>query len=160
MKKKRNDYLYWQLGKAISEKQAQGWGKAIVPALSKELQAEFPRMNGFSTTNIWYMVQFYNEYQGHEILQPLVGEISWSKHILILSKCKDSQERQFYIFATKKFAWTKNILIHQIESKHYERYLLNQTNFKTVLPETIKKQALLVPKSGYFFKKCEIIVFI
>ena len=96
-------------------------------------------MSGFSTTNIWYMVQFYNEYQGHEILQPLVGEISWSKHILILSKCKDSQERQFYIIATKKFAWTKNILIHQIESKHYERYLLNQTNFETVLPETIKK---------------------
>ncbi len=54
--------LYWDLGKAISEKQALGWGKAIVPTLSKELQNEFPTMTGFSTTNLWYMVQFYNEY--------------------------------------------------------------------------------------------------
>lgn len=29
--------LYWELGKEISEKQAEGWGKAIVPTLSKEL---------------------------------------------------------------------------------------------------------------------------
>ena len=148
--------LYWELGKAISEKQTEGWGKAIVPNLAKELQAEFPRMSGFSTTNIWYMVQFYNEYHGHEFLQPLVGEISWSKHILILSKCKDNQERQFYIIATKKFAWTKNILIHQIESKHYERYLLNQTNFEVALPETIKKQAILAVKDNYVFDFLEL----
>ena len=52
--------LYWELGKSISEKQTLGWGKSIVPTLSKELQNEFPNMGGFSTTNLWYMVQFYN----------------------------------------------------------------------------------------------------
>ena len=57
--------LYWELGKSISEKQAEGWGKSIVPTLAKELQAEFPRMSGFAVTNIWYMVKIYNEYQGH-----------------------------------------------------------------------------------------------
>lgn len=148
--------LYWELGKAISEKQAESWGKAIVPTLSKELQAEFPRMSGFSTTNIWYMVQFYNTYQGNEFLQPMVGEISWSKHIVILSKCKDNQERQFYIMATKKFGWTKNILIHQLENKIYEKYLLNQTNFDAVLPETIKKQAILAIKDNYTFDFLEL----
>ena len=56
-------------------------------------QAEFPDISGFSATNLWYMSQFYMEYQGNEILQPLVGEISWTKHILIMSKCKDIQER-------------------------------------------------------------------
>lgn len=148
--------LYWELGKAISEKQVEGWGKAIVLTISKALQAEFPRMSGFSTTNIWYMVQFYNEYQGNEFLQPMVGEISWSKHIAILSKCKDNQERQFYIMATKKFGWTKNILIHQIENKTYEKYLLNQTNFEAVLPETIKKQAILAVKDNYTFDFLEL----
>lgn len=87
--------LYWELGKSIAEKQTLGWGKSIVPTLSKELQIEFPNTGGFSATNLWYMVQFYNEYHNHEILQPLVGEISWTKHIVILSKCKDSQQRQF-----------------------------------------------------------------
>jgi predicted nuclease of restriction endonuclease-like (RecB) superfamily len=81
--------LYWELGRAIAEKQIEGWGKAIVPLLSKELQKDFPNSTGFSTTNLWYMVQFYNQYHNDPILQPLVGEISWSKHIVILSKCKD-----------------------------------------------------------------------
>jgi predicted nuclease of restriction endonuclease-like (RecB) superfamily len=143
--------LYWELGKAISEKQAEGWGKAIVPTLSLELQREFPDMTGFSTTNLWYMVQFFNEYQGDSNLQPLVGEISWTKHLVILSKCKNSQERQFYIMATNKFGWTKDVLIHQVENKTFEKYLLNQTNFDAVLPETIRKQAWLAVKDNYTF---------
>lgn len=136
--------LYWELGKAISERQAIGWGKAIVPTLSKELQNEFPTMGGFSTTNLWYMVQLYNEYHEDTNLQPMVGEISWTKHLVILSKCKDNQKRRFYIMATKKFGWTKDVLIHQVENKTFEKYLLNQTNFDAVLPEKIKKQAYLI----------------
>lgn len=96
-------------------------------------------------------MQFYNEYNADPNLQPLVGEISWSKHLIILSKCKDSQERQFYTLATKKFGWTKDLLIHQVESKSYERYLLNQTNFDQVLPEKIAKQAHLAIKDSYTF---------
>jgi len=148
--------LYWDLGKAISEKQALGWGKAIVPTLSNELRHEFPTMTGFSTTNLWYMVQFYNEYQSDTNLQPLVGEISWTKHIVILSKCKDSQQRQFYILATKKFGWTKDVLIHQVENNTYQKYLLNQTSFDAVLPEKIKNQAYLAVKDHYTFDFLEL----
>ena len=143
--------LYWELGKAIAEKQAVGWGKAIVPTLSKELQREFPEMTGLSTTNLWYMVQFYNEYKDDANLQPMVGEISWSKHLVIMAKCKDSQERLFYTIATKKFGWTKDVLIHQVENKTYEKYLLNQTNFDDVLPEKLRKQAYLAVKDHYNF---------
>jgi len=80
------------------------------------------------------MAQFYTEYHTVVFLQPLVGEISWTKQIAILNKCKNNQERQFYILSTKKFGWTKNVLIHQIENKTFEKYLLNQTNFDTTLP--------------------------
>jgi predicted nuclease of restriction endonuclease-like (RecB) superfamily len=148
--------LYWELGKAISEKQSQGWGKAIVPTLSKELKREFPNMSGFSTTNIWYMVQFYNEYQIDIKLQPLVGEISWTEHIVIFSKCKESQQRQFYILATKKFGWTKNVLIHQVENNAFEKYLLKQTSFDDLLPERIKNQAYLAVKDHYTFEFLEL----
>lgn len=143
--------LYWEIGKSIAEKQSESWGKAIVPTLSKELQNEFPGIGGFSTTNLWLMAQFYTEYQGFEFLQPLVGEISWTKHIVILGKCKNNQERQFYILSTKKFGWTKNVLIHQIENKTFERQILGQTNFDKVLPENIKNQAILAIKDEYTF---------
>ena len=143
--------MYWELGKDISEKQKLGWGKAIVPTLSKELQNEFPTITGFSTTNIWYMVQFYNEYYNDQNLQPLVGEISWTKHIIILSKCKDPQERLFYTITTKKFGWTKDVLIHQVENKTYQKYLLDQTNFDDVLTDKIKNQAYLAVKDHYNF---------
>ncbi|AYN00800.1 YhcG family protein [Chryseobacterium sp. 3008163] len=143
--------LYWEIGKSISENQTENWGKSVVATLSKELQKEFPGVGGFSTTNLWLMMQFYSEYQSDINLQPLVGEISWSKHTVILRKCKDPKEREFYILSTKKFGWTKNILIHKIENKTFEKYLLNQTNFDETLPEKLKNQAILAVKDEYIF---------
>ncbi|KQT22291.1 hypothetical protein ASG31_02835 [Chryseobacterium sp. Leaf404] len=143
--------LYWEIGKSISENQVENWGKSIVPTLSKELQSEFPGVGGFSTTNLWLMTQFYTEYQSVENLHPLVGEISWSKHIVILNKCKDPKEREFYILSTKKYGWTKNVLIHQIENQTFQKYLVNQTNFDETLPEKIRNQAILAVKDEYIF---------
>jgi predicted nuclease of restriction endonuclease-like (RecB) superfamily len=74
-------------------------------------------MSGFSAGNLWLMAQFYADCQSDENLVPLVREISWSKHVVILKKCKDSQERQFYIMSTKKFGWSKDVLTHQVENK-------------------------------------------
>jgi predicted nuclease of restriction endonuclease-like (RecB) superfamily len=143
--------LYWDIGKDIAERQTESWGKSIVSVLAKELQNEFPGVTGFSVSNLWSMAQFYTEYHDVEFLQPLVGEISWTKHIVILNKCKDNQERRLYIMATKKFGWSKNVLIHQIENKTYEKYLLGQTNFDATLPDSIKKQAVLAIKDEYTF---------
>lgn len=143
--------LYWEIGKSIAEKQSESWGKSVVSTLSRELQNEFPGVGGFSEGNLWLMAQFYSEYYSVANLVPLVREISWSKHITILKKCKDDLQRQFYILATKKFGWTKNVLIHQIENNTYEKYLLNQTNFDTTLPSSIKNQAYLAVKDEYTF---------
>jgi hypothetical protein len=66
-----------------------GLGKSVVETLSEELQKEFPGISGFGKSSLRSMAQFYSEYQGNEFLQPLVGEISWSKHIVIMSECKD-----------------------------------------------------------------------
>jgi len=78
--------LYWDLGRTICERQAHGtgWGKAVVERLAADLRAEFPGVQGFSAQNLWYMRQFYLAYHGHEKLQPMVGEISWAKHLVIL----------------------------------------------------------------------------
>ena len=107
--------LYWEIGASIAQKQKESWGKSIVPKLSEELQKEFPGTSGFSTGNLWLMAQFYTEYHNVKNLVPLVREISWSKHVTVLKRCKDNLERQFYIQATKKFGWTKNVLVHHID---------------------------------------------
>ncbi|MCP4220027.1 MAG: DUF1016 domain-containing protein, partial [bacterium] len=149
--------LYLDIGKEIVQKQdSHKWGKAIVENLSSDLRKEFPGTKGFSPQNLWYMRQVYLEYKANEKLQPLVGEISWTKNVIIVTKCKDDLEREFYIKMTKKFGWTKNVLIHQIENQSYEKYLLNQTNFDNALPEKYKHQAKLAVKDEYIFDFLEL----
>ena len=149
--------LYWEIGKSIVEKQKQhGWGKSIVETLSKDLQNEFIGVHGYSVQNLWYMRQLYIEYKENVKLQPMVGEISWSHNLVILSKCKNNLEKEFYIQMTKKYGWTKNVLIHQIEGNSYEKFLLNQTNFDKAIPEKYKHQPKLAVKDEYNFDFLEI----
>lgn len=142
--------LNWYIGKSIVEKQEQlGWGKSIVETLSKDLQIEFPGIHGFSSQNLWRMRRFYLEYQDNTKLAPMVREIGWSHNIAIFEKCKDALQKEFYILMTKKYGWSKSILLHQIESEAYERYLLNQTNFDKALEEKYKHRAKLAVKDSY-----------
>jgi predicted nuclease of restriction endonuclease-like (RecB) superfamily len=144
--------LYWNIGKSIVSKQDEfGWGKSVVKTLSKELQKEFVGMKGFSVQNLWNMRQFYLEYKDNEKLQPMVREISWSKNLVIFQKCKDDLQKEFYLIMTKKFGWTKNLLINQIAGKSYENWLINQTNFDKTLEEKYKHQAVLAVKDEYNF---------
>jgi predicted nuclease of restriction endonuclease-like (RecB) superfamily len=127
-----------------------------VENLSKDLQYEFPGIHGFSSQNLWRMRRFYLEYQDNTKLAPLVREIGWSHNIAIFEKCKDDLQKEFYIQMTKKYGWTKSVLIHQIESEAYERYLLNQTNFDKALEEKFRHQANLAVKDSYNFDFLEL----
>ena len=136
--------LYWDIGEMIAQRQKEhGWGKSVVETLANDLQNEFPGVRGFSTQNLWYMRQFYLSYAGHPKLQPLVGEISWSKHLVIMGQCKEDLEREFYIRMTRKFGWTKNVLALRIQDQTYEKTMLGQTNFEKTIPDTFRNQARL-----------------
>jgi predicted nuclease of restriction endonuclease-like (RecB) superfamily len=149
--------LYWDIGRMIAERQAQaGWGKSVVEQLSADLRQEFPGISGFSVQNLWYMRQLFLEYNGHERLQPLVGEIAWAHNLTIMSKCKDPLEREFYIRMTRKFGWSKNVLIHQIGNQSYEKSLLGQTNFDQALTPELRAQAKLAVKDEYTFDFLEL----
>ena len=102
------------------------------------------------------MRNFYITYNEFENLAPLVREISWTKNIVIMEKCKGSLERKFYIKMTKKYGWTKDVLINNIENKIYEKYLLNQTNFDKTLPVEHVNQAKLAVKDDYIFDFMEL----
>lgn len=149
--------LNWDIGKSIVMKQNEfGWGKAVVENLSNDLQKEFVGMQGFSSQNLWRMRKFYLTYKDNQKLAPMVREIGWSHNLLIFEKCKDNLEREFYIKLTKKYGWTKNILIHQIESGSYEQFVLNQTNFTKALEEKYRHQAKLAVKDSYSFDFLEL----
>lgn len=94
--------LYWEIGKAVSQKVSQEkWGKSVVEQLSKDLQTEFPGIRGFSARNIWNMKNLYEFYAENEKLQPLVAEIGWTKNCIVLEKCKDKIKIEYYLRKTK-----------------------------------------------------------
>lgn len=149
--------LYWDIGKLIVVRQKEyGWGKAVVENLAKDLQLEFPGTGGFSSGNLWRMRLFYESYSSNVKLAPLVREISWSHNIVIMEKCKDNLDREFYIRMARRMGWTKNVLIHQIDNMACKKILLNQTNFKETLPVGIRNQAKLAVKDEYIFDFLEL----
>lgn len=149
--------LYWDIGQIIvTQQQGASWGKSVVEQLAKDLQAEFPGISGFSAANLWQMRLFYESYVNNEKLALMVREIGWSHNLVIVEKCKDDLEREFYIRMTRKFGWTKNVLIHQIENQTYEKTLLNQTNFDKTVPAEIRNQLKLAVKNEYTFDFLEL----
>lgn len=136
--------LYWRIGKSIVERQdKQGWGKSVVEQLAKDLANSTAGKRGFSAQNLWYMRQFYNEYKDLENLQQLVGEVPWGQNLTIMSKVKNPDERAYYLKATASMGWSRNVLIHQIQSNAYDRHCSDskQNNFETALPKHLAEQA-------------------
>ncbi len=149
--------LYWDIGRMIIERQeGESWGKAIVQQLAGDLQKEFPGVTGFSASNLWRMKAFYEAYQSVEKLAPLVREIGWSHNIVIMEHCSDPLQREFYIRMTRKFGWSRSVLIHQIENQSYEKSLLGQTNFDKAYTPEFRTQAKLAVKDEYTFDFLEL----
>lgn len=144
--------LYWWIGEHIVRSQEKyGWGRSVVERLSQDLKAEFSNKTGFSPQNLWYMRQFYLEYQQKPDLQQLVGEIPWGQNLLILGKVKDDDARLYYLKATIECGWTRDVLRMQINSKSYERQALadKQHNFHSALPAHLAEQANRTMKDVY-----------
>jgi len=149
--------LYWDIGRMIVERQADAkHGSAIAEQLSKDLRAEFPGISGFSRRNIFYMREFYLLYRDDERVQPLVAQIGWTHNLVILQRCKDPLEREFYIRMTRKFGWSKNVLIHQIDNQSYEKSMVGQTNFDRELTPELRAQAKLAVRDEYTFDFLEL----
>jgi predicted nuclease of restriction endonuclease-like (RecB) superfamily len=102
------------------------------------------------------MREFYLLYRDDKRVQPLVAQIGWTHNLVIFQRCKDSLEREFYIRMTRKFGWSKNVLIHQIDNQSYEKFLLSQSNFDQVLTPELRAQAKLAVKDEYSFDFLEL----
>ena len=140
--------LYWDIGHGIVEKQREsGWGNSVVERFAADLRAAFPDMRGFSTANIWRMRQFFETFSAPEFLaqlvRELVGSVPWGHHVHLLGKIKGPHELLYYLRATSRFGWTRNVLLHQVKTGAYRRTLTERKshNFETDLPEQLAEQA-------------------
>jgi predicted nuclease of restriction endonuclease-like (RecB) superfamily len=192
--------LYWDIGRAIVEKQQTlGWGESVVDRVSRDLKEAFPATTGFSPRNLRDMKRFYLAYSDEAIwpqavaklpvgtktdnsetlrqpvaefdqdknwpqpvanltgveviksLPQLVAEIPWGHHRLILDKITDPAARLYYLRATARFGWSRNVLLNQIKAGAYERAVKEKKthNFPLALPEYLVEQADEVLKSSY-----------
>ena len=100
--------LYWRIGQYISRKIAdEGWGQGTVAALAEYIRARRPNARGFSASNLWRMMQFYETYRGLSRLAPLVRVLSWTHNLLIMSRSKRDEEREFYLRLCVQERWSK-----------------------------------------------------
>ena len=113
--------LYWQLGKTISEKVASAaWGKGVVTELAQYIAQNDPESKGYSDKNLWRMKQFYETYQANPKLSSLVRELPWTQNTIIFARCKDNEEREFYLRTALAGKLSKRELERQINVSQYE----------------------------------------
>lgn len=123
--------LYWSIGADIVDRQVEEkWGSGVIPQLSADLRAEFPDMQGFSTTNLWYIKKWYLFYSQEDIKLPqVVGEIPWGHNREIITKCKFVEEALFYARKVSEEGWSRKTLLDYMEVDLYATQGHAITNF-------------------------------
>jgi hypothetical protein len=106
--------------------------------LADWLGKQAPDLKGFSASNLWRMRQFYETCAELPKLATLLPELSWSKHLLLLSHCKSLEEKQFYLLSATRGRGSHRELERQIKKSAFERTVLSELKLATplrVLPE-------------------------
>jgi predicted nuclease of restriction endonuclease-like (RecB) superfamily len=144
--------LYWEIGRNIlSRQEAEGWGTKVIDRLAIDLSKAFPDMRGFSPRNLKFMRAFAEAYPEKEIVKQIVSQIPWGHNIRILQKVKKTEERLWYARQATEKGWSRNILIHQIESNAFSREGQAVTNFRKTLPNPQSDLARQALKDPYVF---------
>lgn len=143
--------LYHSIGKTINEHKA--WGNKFIDNLSKDIALAYPGAKGYSVRNLKYMAKFAAEFTDIEFVQTVSAQIPWSHNVAIMDKVKDPNQRIWYINKTIQLGWSHSVLIHQIESKLYERQAIAHKveNFNSHLPAPQSELAVQTMKDPYVF---------
>jgi predicted nuclease of restriction endonuclease-like (RecB) superfamily len=172
--------LYFIIGKRLSEKvDSEKWGTKVIEQIAVDLQKELPGLKGFSYRNLRNMRQFADEYLPSEIGQAITAQIQisdnqantiwqlitakldgltpelffgigFTQHIVLLNKCKDLNQRLFYIQKTVENHWTVEMLEWQIKTNLFQKQGTNiQSNFENTLPLPLQLNSTLAFKDEY-----------
>ena len=144
--------LYRDIGQHISRKtEEEAWGQGTVESLAEAIRRRHPSMRGFSARNLWRMKQFYETYRDQPKLSPLVTELSWTHNLLIMSRSRRDEEREFYLRLCIREKWSKRELERQFAGALFERVVLSPTKLSPPLAE-MHPDAAAVFKDSYLIE--------
>ena len=144
--------LYWQVGRDILDRQKnQGWGAKVIDRLAKDLTDAFPDMKGFSRRNLLYMRSFAEEWPDLEFVQQAVAQLPWGQNLLLLTKLKNREEREWYVAQAIEHGWSRNVMWHHISTHLHQRSGNAVTNFDQRLPSPDSELAQQTLKDPYIF---------
>jgi predicted nuclease of restriction endonuclease-like (RecB) superfamily len=130
--------LYWPIGENISNKMNSAeWGESVFTELANYIKKIEPNLKAFSVKNIWRMKQFYETYKGDPKLSTLLREISWSHNLAIFSRCKNSDERLFYVEKCINENYSFRELERQISSSLFERRMIGNSKLSPPVREIL-----------------------
>ena len=143
--------LYYDIGSIINEHKS--WGNKFIDNLAADIRIAFPESKGYSVRNLKYMAKFAEEYPDREFVQQVVAQIPWGQNIILMDKISDQKEREWYIKKSAENGWSRNVLVHQIESGLYQRQVLvdKVSNFESRLPSPQSELAVQTMKDPYVF---------
>lgn len=143
--------LYWRIGQVINAHKT--WGNKFVENLAADIKLEFPNATGYSVRNLKYMAKFAAVFREDEIVQAALAQISWYHNIALMDKVKNADAYRWYAEQSAQNGWSRNVLVHQIESGLYERQALSGkvNNFAAALPPQQSELAQQMMKDPYVF---------
>ncbi|MFL6260527.1 MAG: PDDEXK nuclease domain-containing protein, partial [Thermoanaerobaculia bacterium] len=141
--------LYWRIGEYISRKlESAAWGEGVIEALARHIQRHYPNLRGFTRPNLFRMRQFFEAYKGDEKVSPLVRQLPWTHHLIILGQSKRPEEREFYLRLAIRERWSKRELERQLRTAAFERAVLSPAKVSALVAQ-MHPEALGVFKDSY-----------
>jgi predicted nuclease of restriction endonuclease-like (RecB) superfamily len=146
--------LYWQIGEHISRKlETAAWGEGVVQQLADHIARTHPDLKGFARPNLFRMRQFYETYRGDEKVSPLVRQLPWTHNLLVLSRSKRPEEREFYLRMALRERWSKRELERQLNGALFERVVLSPAKVSPPVRQ-------LHPDAGSVFRDAYLVDFL
>lgn len=144
--------LYWSIGRDILARQrAEGWGTKVIDRLAVDLRRAFREMTGISARNLKYMRAFAEAWPSEEFVQQVAAQLPWGHNTHLLDALKAPAEREWYARQAIHYGWSRNVLVHQIESGLIARQGSALTNFSRTLPAEQSELAQQIIKDPYSF---------
>lgn len=144
--------LYWHIGRELLvRRDREGWGAKVIDRLSRDLCRAFPDMRGFSPRNLRSMQAFAAAWPDEQIVKQTVSRLPWGHNVRLLQKVKDPDQRLWYARAAIHHGWSRDILVHQVDTRLHERSGAAPTNFAATLPSPQSDLAQQVTKDPYCF---------
>jgi predicted nuclease of restriction endonuclease-like (RecB) superfamily len=144
--------LYWDIGRMIVEYQDDvDQGSLIAERLAEDLQAEFSALLGFSRRNVFTMRKFYSLYPELTKVNPLSAQIGWSYKTIILHRCKDRLEQEFYVRMARRFGWSREELLRHIENDSFGKEQAGVVSFDVPRTSEMRANGWRTARDEYIF---------